>query len=1275
MCFVKKLTTSGPVRILAPVVSGSLGDAALRILLASLCVLLSVWVPAWDGLAQSSGAEPGDPPLAALIDISAPDAAGVVTISGAPGAVFPSAQVAIRNLHTGALVYTTASFSGAFSAQIYGPGSTPFWISPAPSIPAARRDQPGSLPGGPGTIVTGRARAVPAHAAPLPAQAITQIMLDGQTDDWAAYPQAAIGNDYALLNADSLMVATRREAQPGEQLVIVFSLDASTYELAVDPTRPQAALLRQIGPESRDLGTRAVAVAVGEWVELRLSLRGLLAPFEAASLDSLFIRAGEDAERDRRDVGAPIARVDEIDGVVYPGGRMANPATTFSVAGSLAQGRSTWQAVGRVDALAPAPGDTITLELDVTLDLPGLAEALPGLALVGDIGLQPVTVGVDGAHNIPAMHTNNGWSNLFTLAGLPIDNLSADFALGTARVEPQQVVRRGDQLLAGFRFELNIPADLPPGIYVPVFSGRAQIGDSDLFGWAENSVIFGEGPDPAPPAFSRLPLVLNVGSLTDARLLWALLIDHPGDGSRGILPAADAERAALSNRVRFNSPTLILPPGRYPIEPYLLNQMPNAYHTTSAPLLPLSLPGGRLNASVTLPDGTVDALPGAPIVQNRLSTAALDERDAFGAQAPLDVYRLTTLNPVYSDYPFEAYGEYTINLSGSVEDVFGNRYGGGGEYRLLIAEPLKLLPGVLPGTPFHVGDAFYAGGQVLPGMPAAVSVRLTLVPVGGGDPVVRVYEGQANPDGVFVFGDEEAFVFDQPGEYVIDYEARYTLPDGRLWAASQRSAGIVAADGGLVARGVRGLSGVDAAYSPAWFTTATYPPAGIASGQPRRPHFPYHSGDVVSVPDSRASGILPALTVQDLDGAYADWLRGTLPGYVSAAGLSMDQLAVIDALPLLPVLGGPPTIYAPALLPDLIVNHAYAYISAVRPGVTVRQFVAGGDDAGLALHWDADDPLNRQIGAGVGGERPGDYTFLFGGAVVRNAEAGVRTTAAYAALAVTVGGDAPARVLPPFGAADGGPLLTIDGAAVETFFHPTAARPGQVFRVGDTLAIAGQAAPTVAADVTVTITAPSGRTTRFDGRTSPTGYFYQPQHDLPLDEPGRWTVRVNLSPAGRTSAGAVPPPLPLGGIPGAPDGVFSVYVANADDPPLAWSGGGDVDQATRPGSLQNLSIDVPAGWTEVSASFVVASPSYVLDAGALNVFGTSASYQLNPGALAQRFPNLEGDGRGEGPSASDVLTVTFAISGLDADGQRRVTTRTLTRFHDRLLTFEEFDRD
>ncbi|MBZ0295428.1 MAG: hypothetical protein K8L99_22905, partial [Anaerolineae bacterium] len=85
----------------------------------------------------------GDPPLAALITVSAADEDGIVTITGAPGSVFPAAQVAIRNLYTKAVVYTQAGITGNFSVPIYGPGNTPFWISQAVSIPNNVRDRAG----------------------------------------------------------------------------------------------------------------------------------------------------------------------------------------------------------------------------------------------------------------------------------------------------------------------------------------------------------------------------------------------------------------------------------------------------------------------------------------------------------------------------------------------------------------------------------------------------------------------------------------------------------------------------------------------------------------------------------------------------------------------------------------------------------------------------------------------------------------------------------------------------------------------------------------------------------------------------------------------------------------------------------------------------------------------------------------------------------------------------------------------------------------------------
>ncbi|HRF93888.1 MAG TPA: hypothetical protein PLZ51_01775, partial [Aggregatilineales bacterium] len=107
--------------------------------------------------AQAPTPVQGDPPNAALINISPPDATGNVTISGASGAVFPLAQLAIRNLFTEQTIYVSASITGTFNATLYGPGRTPFWISPAGSIPDNLRNRPVSLPGGAGIIIYGNA--------------------------------------------------------------------------------------------------------------------------------------------------------------------------------------------------------------------------------------------------------------------------------------------------------------------------------------------------------------------------------------------------------------------------------------------------------------------------------------------------------------------------------------------------------------------------------------------------------------------------------------------------------------------------------------------------------------------------------------------------------------------------------------------------------------------------------------------------------------------------------------------------------------------------------------------------------------------------------------------------------------------------------------------------------------------------------------------------------------------------------------------------------------
>jgi hypothetical protein len=241
-------------------------------------------------LAQNVGqAQRGDPPNAALITVSPPDSDGVVTITGGSGAVFPGAQIAIRNLYTEATVYAQAGLTGSFSAVIFGPGNTPFWISPAVSIRNEIRNRPGSLPGGPGTIIFGTSSR-PANQN-LP---VTQIIVDGLLDDWGAYSDARLlRNVYGLHNSESLYIAFEGAPESYWKLRVEFTLEGATYELLMDPRLPaEAATWRRSAPLIQDLGTLAVGVAqVDDRVEMRIpleSLRALLGvTLESSSLERL----------------------------------------------------------------------------------------------------------------------------------------------------------------------------------------------------------------------------------------------------------------------------------------------------------------------------------------------------------------------------------------------------------------------------------------------------------------------------------------------------------------------------------------------------------------------------------------------------------------------------------------------------------------------------------------------------------------------------------------------------------------------------------------------------------------------------------------------------------------------------------------------------------------------------------------------------------------------------------------------------------------------------
>ncbi len=1099
------------------------GEPALRRILPLFLIL--IWSVFSLGMiyAQTSTPVQGDPPNAALITISTPDERGMVTISGASNAVFPLAQLSIRNLFTEQTVYANATITGSFSATIYGPGRTPFWISPAATIPDTARNRPTALIGGAGVIIYGNA----------------------------------------------------------SNTVTMPSHDFPTSQLT----------------------------------------------------DSTITR--------------------------------------FYTAGAIAQGASYWYANGRINTIRPNVGDDFILEMDMVFNLTN-DTALNNIRLFADIALQPVAVQHDSqlpALYISATHTNNGLSNVLTPSGLAINNLRGDYRFERIEIPPTAITQEGNQLFVGLRFTTRIPADLPNGIYVPTLTGYIQQGNSTPTTWESNG-IFGTGAGISQKPINRLPVVMNIGAVTDIQLPMALFYDHPSDGSRGILPVE--ARVALSNRVKFDSATYILPPNTYPLEPYLLNQLPNSYTTSAPPLLPLLFPGGRLKATIIAPDGTVSDLPDVPIVQNRVSTPEVDERALFGGQSPIDVYRLGTNNPDYANFNFNQYGEYQISLTGNVEDLNSNRYNGGGTYRVLIAEQLDLTPAVPSGMPFFIGDQFFPAGHIAPGFPADVTIRVTIYPQTG-DAITYDYSGKANRYGYFVL-DGDALTFDQAGEYIIDYEARYVANDDRLWAASLRSAGVIASESStLIAHGGRGLDGYATSLAPAWFNSDQLANR-IGAGNNARPQFPYFAGDVARIEDNRNSGLRPAIYIQDTLGNFEGWLLGTVPDYRNAYDVPLNRMAVEDWLPLLSIVGGTQNEFGASLYSNLLVNKAYAYISAVRPDVAVRQLVLGGNSPLLDLHWDSEDPYNRQLGAGASGDRAGDYMFLYGGLVVQNAEAGVNTIVPYAAFASVGGENSTAGVYPPYrgagGGATDGALLTFGNQQYDVFMNLSGVRPYQVMTQGEILTLMGQIAPTLQSQVNVVITSPSGTQTHYRELSNPLGYFYHPQHDLALDETGIWTVEMSIIPASTTSAGDLTAPLPIGTALGAQNRIFSVYVIAPDAPVLDWSRPeGEITVSA--GAPLNFGVTAPSTWSGLRAYVVVSTASNILQATPLTLTGRSASFQYNPTTLSTTFPNLEADGRGDGGWASDVVTIRFIITGTDGEGTANIIARTATVLHNRLYSVDK----
>ena len=808
-----------------------------------------------------------------------------------------------------------------------------------------------------------------------------------------------------------------------------------------------------------------------------------------------------------------------------------------------------WTFHGSINAHTLAPGDSLRVNGTVRVDSPAL-QGVGALQVSTHLQLERLSA-ADGSglfrRSILA-------SSFLTPTGLPIERepLWVDWGLSQYQEGPlvKTVATRAE---AGVALTLTLPPDLPAGYYRPFLGfGFPDMPRENPPSRLVTRFVQGSPHDVLLP-------IIKVGSPTPPHLDWVLLLDTLSNGSRGAVTVEDADRFAVAQRILTPSETFVIPrfdapsgqPLTYRLEPFVptVSFVSSAFGgTPTPPRIPFRFPSGSFTVRIRQPDGTERVLGTALFVQSRLKSLVDGEGSLLdvGGGHLSDAYQLTTLDPRFA-VTFIQDGLHIITAEGTIDDIWGNTWTGGGTYEVHVGRVLALDTAALPGTHFEVGDGFNPGLVVSPPMTAEVAIRVQHVPHSDIDQLQeRVIRGRTNRFGYFQPAGN-SFVFEQPGEYRVDITAQGRDAQGQLWMGARTWGGVVApVNPTIAAHGRRGVDEQDT-IGPQWFSRDRIDPSIIeASHIP----FPFQSGDITWVEERLSS--LPLVTLHDPSRHLTALLRQRADGVPLGlgAGSFAERVVVGEA----PLFSSRPDGIDPHIDSTKVDLWAYSYRSVQRPLVRVREEI--GEEGIPAPYWRFDDRYANQIGVGAHGDLPGEFKFQYGAAVLHGPALDQAYYAIYGSLFVLVPENDPdgTRTFPPFqgngGGPSGGPLFTLKGEDIDLFIHLTGVRPGSVLETGNTFALVGAIGPTLPAKVTYTVTAPDGSQRTFSGQANSIGYYYEPEDNFIVDQPGRYTVDLRVTYDGRTSAGQVTAPFPQGHVLGTAQGRFAVYVVSPYSAPL-----------------------------------------------------------------------------------------------------------------------------
>jgi hypothetical protein len=840
-------------------------------------------------------------------------------------------------------------------------------------------------------------------------------------------------------------------------------------------------------------------------------------------------------------------------------------------------------------------------------------------------------------------------SPFLTGTGLPIERDSDDEGGGKVWIASADLKWRWEdgRWIADFDTSGRVPAGLPHGHYVLTAGALWNLAGQSLEPGANRPFAVTIRNN---TAYQPVLAVVAVGDPAPPRLAATLLTDELTEGARG--GAIAREEAGLfdisARAVTRHAP--IMPrldwhgdPWAYRLEPFLPMVDAVDRAISSPPVVEFDLGRGALTVTVIRPDGGIDRLGPAPLTRFTVKSPRVAWNDATGRGGG-DLREIPQLqgDGDMFEYEFPTDGKYVVVLDGRVFDVSGREYRICGTYDLTVANVLDVEAALLPGTPFEVGAALPVAAHVAPAGPADLDFLVTHVGADGS--VTRQsYQGRANDHGWWD-GDGASFVFDRPGEYRVDITASYRDRDGRAWAGALTFGSVIATPNApVIAHGRRGPDNQNRIAPPWAFETA------FVMDPSDHMQFPYFTGDVLwGVTDSDAGdAVVTRTSIQAVDQSdplvkRALALSKARPIY---SGPTFEERLRAGEVPLVLAPEG----RAPGLgaHPDDLNLWSYMYAAVERPGVRVRELVQGNDVSGV--YWRFGDAYHGQSGNGPEGDRPGDFKFMYSGAVIRDVELGQGIYAIYASGWVHARDDDPlgARFMPPFqgaaGGPDGGPLLTVHGRDVDILFVPQGVRPGSVLAVGDRFRMAGPIMPTLPSKVDFTVVRPDGVEMSYSGRANAIGYFYDPANDFVVEQPGLWTVRMRVTHDGQTSAGTVTPPFPTGG-PLTPDLTTFTFVV-VDNRTIVLDVSSDLE--SNPPSTWFWSVrdavyeaPLPPGWVGGSGRVVVTIPGVVLVDRPVPVTSGTMRWELRGAemnALASNFDVETG--------LADTVSVTFYAEG------------------------------